>query len=185
MYRQGDKEKITAKLAAESREHRGVCREGETQPARQGKALQPDIACCNPNSSKTRRNDGITSASGSPVVLTGVAIAWEKLVLSDAFSKSEALRTGFELPMLLMQIEVIAGAAGMQLNPRKEGKGKCSSKFTSLWLFTALSEATCSVYKLCDPLSEFSLQLKLEIFLSHLADLLGRRQNHILFNTCW
>lgn len=127
MYRQGDKEKIAAKLVAESRERRGVCREGETQPAWQGKALQPDIACCNPNSSKTRRNDGITSASGSPVVLTGVAIAWEKLVLSDVFSKSEALRTGFELPVLLMQIEVIAGAAGTRLNPRKEGKGKCSS----------------------------------------------------------
>ena len=59
--------------------------------------------------------------------LIGVAIAWEKLVLSDAFSKSEALRTVFKLPVLLMQMEVITGTAGTHLNPHQEGKGKCSS----------------------------------------------------------
>lgn len=30
MYRRGDKEKMAAKLVAESREHRGVCGEGDT-----------------------------------------------------------------------------------------------------------------------------------------------------------
>lgn len=80
-----------------------------------------------------RRNHEINSASGSPEDLMGAAIAWEKLVLYDIFSKSEALRTVFERPVLLMQTEVITGAVGTHLNPHQEGKGKCSSNCFS-WL---------------------------------------------------
>jgi len=54
----------------------------------------------------------------------GIAIAREKLVLSDVFSKSEALRTVFELPVLLMQMDVITGTAGTHLNSHQEGKIK-------------------------------------------------------------
>lgn len=35
MHRREDKHKIAAKLVAESREHRGGCEEGDTQPAQQ------------------------------------------------------------------------------------------------------------------------------------------------------
>lgn len=80
-----------------------------------------------------RRNHEINSASGSPEHLMGAAIAWEKLVLSDIFSKSEALRTVFERPVLLMPTEVITGAVGPHLNLHQEGKGKCSSNCFS-WL---------------------------------------------------
>lgn len=59
--------------------------------------------------------------------LMGAAIAWEKLVLSDAFSQSGALRAVLELPVLFMQMELVTGAARTHLNPHREGKGKCSS----------------------------------------------------------
>lgn len=72
--------------------------------------------------------------------LMGVAIAWEKLVLSDVFSKSEALRTVFKLPVPLMQMEEITGAAGTHQIPTKKARRKVLViAFTGLWLFPARS----------------------------------------------
>lgn len=60
------------------------------------------------------------------------------------FSKSEALRTALELPVLLMEMEVITGAAGTHLKPlQKERENVLATAFSGLWIFTALSEATC------------------------------------------
>lgn len=47
MYRQGDKEKIAAKLAAESRENRGLCREGAPNLLGQGKISSQTLLAAN------------------------------------------------------------------------------------------------------------------------------------------
>lgn len=61
----------------------------------------------------------------------------------DVFSKREALRTVFELPVLLMEMEVITGTAGTHLKPlQKERENVLATAFSGSWIFTALSEAT-------------------------------------------
>lgn len=76
----------------------------------------------------------------------GLQITWEELFLSDVFSKSEALRTVFKLPVLLERIEVIKSTAGTHLKPhQKEWENVLVIAFAGLWLLTALWEAACGV----------------------------------------